>query len=204
MNILAIESASIVCGVALFLNNKLVELNEVIQSRIHGGRLPVVIDQLLTNHKVDPNQLDGFAISSGPGTYTGLRIGINLIRGLAAASKVPIIQVPTLRAMNAHIKQEGIYWVILHSHKNMVYAQRYNSGRPDSEIIYEKFQMKKYINIYGFNLEKICEYYESAPPSAQYIGELALKNYDKWLETDLNQIAPNYIANFNLNKMTKA
>ena len=50
MNILAIESASTVCGVALFLNNRLIELDEIRQSRIHGARLPVIIYDILNNY----------------------------------------------------------------------------------------------------------------------------------------------------------
>ena len=52
MNILAIESASTICGAALFLDNKLVELDEINQPRIHGERLPLVVHDLLLNHSM--------------------------------------------------------------------------------------------------------------------------------------------------------
>ena len=52
MNILAIESASTVCGTALFLNSKLVEIDEITQPRIHGERLPVIIDNIFKKHKL--------------------------------------------------------------------------------------------------------------------------------------------------------
>ena len=195
MNILAIESASTVCGCALFINSDLIELDEIDQARIHGKRLPVIINDILNNHSVTIDQLDGIAISSGPGSYTGLRIGMSLARGLAAARVIPIIPVPTLFSMNAHIQQEGTYWLMLHSHKKFVYTQCYHSGEPKSEIIFEEYQSDKHSLIYGYNLDNLCENYHSIPPSAQSVGELALQNYDQWKETNQNNISPNYITN---------
>ena len=204
MNILALESASTVCGVALFLNHQLVDLDEIDQHRIHGKRLPVIIDDILKNNSTNIDQLDGIAISSGPGSYTGLRIGMSLARGLAASGKIPLIPVATLFAMNTHIKQNGIYWLMLHSHKRLVYTQRYHSGDPDSEIVLEEFQLGKHELIYGYNLDNICEDYVLTPPSAQSVGESALQNYDKWMETNINLVSPNYITNFNLGKVKTA
>ena len=71
----------------------------------------------------------------------------------------------------------------------------------DSEITIEEYQLEKHLHIYGYNLENICEDYKSIPPSVQSVGKLALENYDKWMETDLNQVSPNYITNFNLGKV---
>ena len=201
MNILAIESSSTICGVALFLNNKLIELDEIDQPKIHGTRLPVIIHEILNNHSVNIDQLDGIAISSGPGSYTGLRIGMSLARGVAAAGNLPIIPVCTLFSMNANIQQNGIYWIMLHSHKNLVYTQRYHSGKPDSEIIFEEFQSEKDALIYGYNLDNFCQNYKSIPPSSKSVGELALQNYDKWMEVNLNKVSPNYVTNFNLGKV---
>ena len=201
MNILAIESASTVCGAALFLNSKLVELDELDEPRIHGKRLPVIIHDILKKHSVTIQKLDGIAISAGPGSYTGLRIGMSLARGLASAGEIPIIPVPTLFAMNANIQQNGIYWLMLHSHKNLVYAQRYHSEKPVSEIGLEEYHSERHAPIYGFNLDSICEKYQSISPSAQSVGKLALQNYDEWMEADINQVSPNYITNFNLGKV---
>ena len=201
MNILAIESASTICGVALFINNKLIELDEIDQPKIHGARLPVIIHEILSNHSVNIDQLDGIAISSGPGSYTGLRIGMSLARGLAASGKIPIIPVPTLFSMNEKIQQKGIYWLMLHSHKNLIYTQRYLSGEPDSEIELEEYQSMKHTLIYGYNLENICDDYKSIPPSVKSVGKLALKNCNKWMEEDINQVSPSYITNFNISKV---
>jgi len=204
MNILAIESASTVCGIALFLNNKLEELDEITQPRIHGERLPVVINDVLSNHSVETTDLDGIAVSSGPGSYTGLRIGMSLAKGLAMAANIPIIPVPTLEVINKGISRNGEYWILLHSHKNMVFSQRFNSGAPVSEIECEPFNPEKYYSLFGFNLDSLCDVndYELAPMSAQFVGELALQNFDKWTMSDLSQVTPNYVSSFNLGKIS--
>ena len=155
MNILAIETASTVCGVALFIGNEIREKDEVNQSRIHGKKLPIIVDSILKNHLINANELDGVAISAGPGSYTGLRIGMNFTRGLVASSKIPIIPVPTLSSINFTIQHNGEYSVMLHSHKNYVFAQCFNSGQHISEITFEKCKPKKNEIIYGFNLEEL-------------------------------------------------
>ena len=178
------------------------EVDEITQPRIHGERLPVIVDRILSNHSMEVSELTAIAVSAGPGSYTGLRIGMSLAKGLAAAVGIPIISVPTLQAMNAGISREGLYWVLLHSHKNVVFAQRFYSGKPDSEIECELFSAEKYLQRFGFNLDTVCDSseYESTPPSAKFVGELALQFYDTWAESDLNQITPNYVTNFNLGK----
>ena len=80
MNILAIESASTICGTALFLNSTLVEIDEITQPRIHGEHLPVIVSKILSNHSVEVADLNGIAVSAGPGSYTGLRIGMSLAK----------------------------------------------------------------------------------------------------------------------------
>jgi len=198
MNILAIESASTVCGTALYLNDKMVEIDEVIKPRIHGERLPVIIDNILNKNNVKVADLDGIAVSEGPGSYTGLRIGMSLAKGLAVTVGIPIVPVPTLEVMNRGVSREGIYWVLLHSHKNIVYAQRFNSGLPDSEIECEEYDLEQYSHPIGFNLDAICKpgNYESAPPSSKNVGKLAIINFKYWAETNLNSITPNYVTNF--------
>ena len=200
MNILAIESASTVCGTALFCDDKMVEIDEITMPRIHGERLPVIIDNILKKYKVGVADLDGIAVSAGPGSYTGLRIGMSLAKGLAVSKGVPIIPVPTLEVMNRAISREGIYWILLHSHKDVVFAQRFNSGSPDSQIECAVYNAERYIHPAGFNLDPVCkpEDYELTPPSSKYVGELALQHFHKWAEFDINTITPNYVTNFNI------
>ena len=201
MNILAIESASTVCGTALFLEDKMVEMDEINKPRIHGEHLPVIVEKILSNHLIDLADLDGIALSEGPGSYTGLRIGMSLAKGLATVARIPIISVPTLHAMNAGISQKRkSYWVLLHSHKDKVFAQRFFSGKAVSEIEFEIFRSNRYDILYGFNLQTVCSElnYFNTPPSARYVGEIAIKNFDEWSNVNIDAITLNYITNFNI------
>jgi tRNA threonylcarbamoyladenosine biosynthesis protein TsaB len=203
MNIIAIESASTICGVALFLNSQLMELDEINEPRIHSERLPVIVEGLLSKHSINVNELDGIAVSSGPGSYTGLRIGMSLAKGLAASGNTPIIPVPTLLVMNVQVSDSGYYWVGLHSHKDLVYTQRFHSGEPDSEVECKVLQSSELKPLYGFNLDSICNpsEYESTPPSAKTVGELALKYFDDWAVKNLNKVTPNYITTIKLEEV---
>ena len=129
---------------------------------------------------MEVSELTAIAVSAGPGSYTGLRIGMSLAKGLAVSDGIPIIPVPTLQVISRGITREGIYWVLLHSHKNVVFAQRFVSGESDSEIECEVFNAERYIHPYGFNLDTICNPsdYKCFAPSSSYVGELAIQCYD--------------------------
>ena len=181
MNILAIESSSTVCGVALFLNENMVQIDEVNIPRIHGEYLPSMIDSILKTNKIKASDLDGIAVSEGPGSYTGLRIGISLAKGLSVAYNIPIIPISSLESMNKGIDKKGTYWVVLYSHKNIVFSQKFKDGITDSEIRCEEFSLKRYNCIIGFNLESICDSnkYDNIIPSSKYIGEIAIKRFSE-------------------------
>ena len=198
MNIIAIESTTTICGVALFINNEIKDMDEINQSKVHSQRLPLIVESMLNNHLININELDGIAISSGPGSYTGLRIGMSFAKGLAFSGNIDIIPVPTILAINYLIKQKGKYWIVLHSHKDYVYSQYYDSGTPQTEIIFEKFQPRKKEIIYGFNLEKLCNDFILTPPTVKSVGKLALQEYESLKKDNSSQIIPNYVSNINI------
>ena len=76
------------------------------------------------------------------------------------------------------------------------------AGTPEShsEIMFKEYEYNKYEIIYGFNLDSFCPNYNLISPSAKSIGELALTNYNEWIEEDLDKVSPNYITAFNLGK----
>tara|TARA_B100001123_G_C15181007_1_gene975356 strand:+ start:387 stop:1007 length:621 start_codon:yes stop_codon:yes gene_type:complete len=202
LNIIAIESASTVCGAALFLNGNLEGINEIDQPRIHGEKLPLMVQDLMQSRSITVKELEGIAISSGPGSYTGLRIGMSLAKGLAATGDLPLIPVPTLLGMQFNLQYEGAIWVILHSHKNMVFAQKFMNNASCSDIVSTEFDKKKFEPLAGFNLGKLCveDEYIQAPPSSESIGKLAILNFENWANTNINEVIPNYVTNINLGR----
>ncbi|RYZ96731.1 MAG: tRNA (adenosine(37)-N6)-threonylcarbamoyltransferase complex dimerization subunit type 1 TsaB, partial [Sphingobacteriaceae bacterium] len=97
--ILQIETATTSCSVALAANGKVLYSKEIDQRNIHAEVITVFIDELLKNAGLQYQQLDAIAVSSGPGSYTGLRIGVSTAKGLAFALDRPLIAVETLEAM---------------------------------------------------------------------------------------------------------
>jgi tRNA threonylcarbamoyladenosine biosynthesis protein TsaB len=97
--ILQIETATTVCSVALAQNGDVLAYKEVEQRNIHAEALTVFIDELLSTANQKCTNLDAIAVSSGPGSYTGLRIGVSTAKGLCFALDKPLIAVETLKAM---------------------------------------------------------------------------------------------------------
>lgn len=96
MLVLGIETATMMGGVALVDGERLVAEHRLNIKATHTERLLVAIDRLLADAGLVIGDLDGFAISIGPGSFTGLRIGLSTVKGLSFASGKPVAAVPTL------------------------------------------------------------------------------------------------------------
>ncbi|RYY36594.1 MAG: tRNA (adenosine(37)-N6)-threonylcarbamoyltransferase complex dimerization subunit type 1 TsaB [Sphingobacteriaceae bacterium] len=97
--ILQIETATTACSAALLANGEVIGSKLIDQRNIHAEVITLFIDELLANAGIKYNQLDAVAISSGPGSYTGLRIGVSTAKGLCYALDKPLISIETLEAM---------------------------------------------------------------------------------------------------------
>lgn len=97
--ILSIECGTAVCSVALGEEGELISLLED-PTRNHASTLAPFIDQILVANGIKPTELDAIAIAQGPGSYTGLRIGAATAKALAYALKIPLIAIPSLKALS--------------------------------------------------------------------------------------------------------
>lgn len=98
--ILHIETATKVCSVALSLNGEIVQIREFKdEGYSHGEQLTVLIQKVFDLQGIAAGNLSAVSISAGPGSYTGLRIGVSTAKGLCYALKIPLISVDTLQAM---------------------------------------------------------------------------------------------------------
>jgi tRNA threonylcarbamoyladenosine biosynthesis protein TsaB len=97
--ILQIETATSSCSVALARNGEVIGVREVNERNVHAEVITNFIEDVITTAKVSYNNLDAVAVSCGPGSYTGLRIGISTAKGLCFALDKPLIAVDTLAAM---------------------------------------------------------------------------------------------------------
>ncbi len=97
--ILQIETATTVCSVALSENENVLAYKEIQQRNVHAEVITLFIDELLNTAGKQYSELSAVAVSCGPGSYTGLRIGISVTKGLCYSLDIPFIAVETLEAM---------------------------------------------------------------------------------------------------------
>lgn len=99
--ILQIETSTISCSVGLARDGKMLSGRTISQRNIHAEVITVFIGEILAENNISFTELDAVAVSSGPGSYTGLRIGVSTAKGLCFSLDKPLIAVETLKAMAA-------------------------------------------------------------------------------------------------------
>lgn len=101
MNVLLIETATQICSVVLATDGKVMSRRESDTPNAHSTCLSVFIDEVLKESHLTPRELGAVCVSAGPGSYTGLRIGVSTAKGFCYALGIPLLSVPTLLSMAA-------------------------------------------------------------------------------------------------------
>ncbi len=137
--LLAIETATDVCSVALFEGDVLLTEMSVAEPRSHAAQLVPLIQRALRDCAKSPVELDVVAVSAGPGSYTGLRIGASTAKGLAFAADAALVAVPSLEALACSATTEGGFpvLVVFPSRRGEVYAAAFLSRAGGLEEIRE-------------------------------------------------------------------
>ncbi|MBI1804015.1 MAG: tRNA (adenosine(37)-N6)-threonylcarbamoyltransferase complex dimerization subunit type 1 TsaB [Ignavibacteriae bacterium] len=131
MNVLGIETATAVCGAALAEDGRIVAENWFEAQHTHSEKLVILIDRTLQSCHRTVSQLDAIAVSIGPGSFSGLRIGLSVAKGLAIACNLPIVAVPTLRALalraitERFVGQQGYILPMIEARRGEVYTALY-------------------------------------------------------------------------------
>lgn len=129
--LLCIETATPVCSVALFENNHLLSLKEITEGNTHASLLTGLISSCVKEAQIDLKRLDAVAVSKGPGSYTGLRVGIATAKGLCYTLNKPLIAVSTLQSLAncftlKHPDYEGLICPMLDARRMEVYTALYD------------------------------------------------------------------------------
>ena len=126
MKLLAVESATLSGGVALLDGDRLLGEITLNIAVTHSERLMSAVDRVLADCGLAPADLDGLAVSAGPGSFTGLRVGIATVKALAMALDLPVAAVPTLDALAARLPfADAPVCPILDARKGEVYLSLY-------------------------------------------------------------------------------
>ena len=216
MLILGIDTSSPTGSVALLDNDYVISESLLNSSQNYSDKLLIEMDAVFNSSKIKLNQIDGFVITTGPGSFTGLRVGMSLLKGLILATQKPFASVNTLDAYSETV-QPGPYAIcpVLDARKKEVYTALYNSENglcvretPDQAITPRELcdQIKKPTVFVGNGLVAYREllssllkknYINNAPikkltvaASAILIASRDLKNN---LQNDLDSLTINYI-----------
>lgn len=128
MKILAIDTSTDYLSLAILKNGKVLTKFHKRADMKHSILLVPMIDKLLKKSKIKIQDVDCFAVSVGPGSFTGLRIGVTVVKGLAYSLKKKVVAVPTLDVIADNAKSfKGVICTVLDARKNKVYACLYKS-----------------------------------------------------------------------------
>jgi len=149
--ILAIETATSVCSVALARDGNLLSIREVTTPNSHSSILTVLIEELFHEAGLRYANLDAIAVSMGPGSYTGLRIGVAAAKGLCYGLDKPLIAVPTLQSMAAGISGSSVKCQVSSVKANNSISKIENFLCP----MIDARRMEVYCAVYDENLKEI-------------------------------------------------
>ncbi|WP_237065553.1 tRNA (adenosine(37)-N6)-threonylcarbamoyltransferase complex dimerization subunit type 1 TsaB [Microbulbifer guangxiensis] len=145
MKLLALDTTSGACSVALYEDGRVTE-QFVRAERDHTRRLLPMVDEVLAQGGVEIAQLDAFAVSRGPGSFTGLRIAISCVQGLAFAADKPVVPVSSLAALAAGAHRQHPEWqqapvvAALDARMGQVYWGVYSPKAPNCSLLPEAVQ----------------------------------------------------------------
>jgi len=213
--ILSIETSTRSCSVALSLNGELVKsIEEVSEQYSHSEQLTVFIEELLLNENIKVIDLDAIAISSGPGSYTGLRIGTSTAKGLCYACGIPLIAIPTLDAMAEGMKNnypDIQLCPMIDARRMEVYCAVYYSSLASSveAKVINKDSFKKVLSqgsvlFFGDGAEKCkkiidhknANFISDFFPSSKFMSSLAEQSFKKKKFENIAYFEPFYLKNF--------
>jgi tRNA threonylcarbamoyladenosine biosynthesis protein TsaB len=136
MRLLAVETSTLTGAVAILDSGSVVAESRVSIAVTHGERLMAAIDGVIRAVRWELGDVEGFAVAQGPGSFTGLRIGLSTVKALAFATAKPVVGVPTLEALAWRLPYCA-YPVcpILDAKKNEVYAGLYRTLDGQLEVL---------------------------------------------------------------------
>jgi tRNA threonylcarbamoyladenosine biosynthesis protein TsaB len=218
--ILSLDSSTTVCSVAIHKEGKLLDSIFISEPRAASSKLLQEAKNLLDKNSIKPFDLKAIAVSSGPGSYTGLRIGTSAAKGLCYALNVPLIAVNSLLVLTEGVlkKQKSDYYCpMLDARRLEVYSMVVDSDLATIQSIEAKIlsdeSFKTYLDgrtmtFFGDGSDKFKSvtnhpnaiFVEGVHPEAKYLGYLA---YRKFLNNDFENLAdfePMYLKEFMIKK----
>ncbi|MBR6774465.1 MAG: tRNA (adenosine(37)-N6)-threonylcarbamoyltransferase complex dimerization subunit type 1 TsaB [Bacteroidales bacterium] len=223
--ILCIETSTAVCSVALVDKGDVIAIRESLDGQNHAEKITVFIDEMMKEACVSYKELDAVAVSMGPGSYTGLRIGVSTAKGFCYASDRPLIAVDTLAAMaygfisqqttdNSQQTLSSVYCPMIDARRMEVYSAFFNEkleriSETEAIIIDENsfsdIKQNHHMYMFGDGADKLASLFEDDDKitvvekfhcSAAYMATLAEESFIRKDFVDVAYFEPFYLKNF--------
>jgi tRNA threonylcarbamoyladenosine biosynthesis protein TsaB len=224
IRILSLETSTSLCSAAIHEDGKLIVVSEIHEDQSHASKLAVLIEQVLVLAGIKSNELDAVAVSSGPGSYTGLRIGVSTAKGICFAHNLPLLSVDSLAAMAWRAvkqkSQSGLFCPLIDARRMEAYCCLFNESltvvepvqaRILDENSFAEVLNREKVNFFGDALDKLISvvrhsnavFLHNIYPSASDLGDLAYKKFLVKEYEDLVHYEPLYLKEFLVKKSTK-
>ena len=216
--ILNIETATKNCSVSIAKNGETIALREIAEEGYsHAEKLHVFIEELISESKITFKNLNAIAVSQGPGSYTGLRIGVSSAKGLCYALNIPLIAVDTLQSLAAQISiSDGVIIPMIDARRIEVFSAIYdkdlnNIQKVAAEIITEESYQNRdeEMHFVGDGAPKCKEFLSKSNfvfhdeviyPSAKEMSLLSFEKYKISDTVDVAYFEPLYVKDFMITK----
>ena len=217
--ILCVDTSSFICSVSVFENLSLISSNSTEVEKSHSKLIIQLIDQSLKDAKIKINEVDAFAVSMGPGSYTGLRIGVSTIKGLCYSLEKPLISINTLEILSKsafnHINNYNDFFIcpMIDARRMEVFTKMldndFNEVEKDKALILDDKSFNdidggKLIYFFGDGSNKFKKitnnknfhFIDNIISSSKHMGELANIKYENNQFENLTTFEPFYIKDF--------
>ncbi|MCC9136501.1 tRNA (adenosine(37)-N6)-threonylcarbamoyltransferase complex dimerization subunit type 1 TsaB [Pontibacter silvestris] len=215
--LLALETSSTVCSVALYKEQQLLGSAELQIEKSHSSHITVMVSQLLENCGITLKELNAVAVSGGPGSYTGLRIGSSTAKGLCFSLDIPLLEVSTLYGLAAQVinstpnPEQFLFCPMIDARRMEVYAcildHQLQELVPVAPVVlaadtFQEQLRERRIIFFGSGAGKFKElvvnnsnalFIDGVLPSAKPIGQLALQKYEAHAFEDVAYYEPFYL-----------
>jgi tRNA threonylcarbamoyladenosine biosynthesis protein TsaB len=222
--LLSLETSTSVCSVALHNDGVLLSSSEYHIPQSTASKLAIMVDDIFKLTELTPSQLSAVAVSAGPGSYTGLRIGVATAKGLCYALNIPLIAVNTLELMAYQVQSSlpfmedtlllcpmldarrmEVYTLLINSNLEIVQA---TEAKIIDEQSYQTLFEGNRILFFGNGADKCREvikhtnarFIDGVIPSAAKLGVLAFKKFIRNEVEDLSSYEPLYLKDFMVKK----
>jgi tRNA threonylcarbamoyladenosine biosynthesis protein TsaB len=217
MIILGIETSTVVCSVGLSSDSHIQIEQSIVESHIHSEKLLTMVREICTDQKITLSQIDAIGVSIGPGSFTGLRIGLSTAKGLCVALLKPLISIPTFEAIafqvfNTHAMcsevkicidaKQGEYYIGVYKRK-----EEYLSEVIPVHIGHPELSLNQYMKNEMIVTDTVAEFTNELTSAnaiqhvhpfcrGDVVAQIALNKINAGMENPVGNIEPLYLKDF--------